>query len=560
MSSTTRVPDLAARAPQTAGVMPQGEGCEASCQASATSAPAKDFYIPAPPPSCIDPCILEANRRVEDVDYLFSVVSKTFPFFGVHSRLGYEPWTSKHEQWLKQARRAEEPRAFAAVIDGMMKALHTGHAAVLSEIVVRFYAEKDNPSMRPYQEVLSQALSSAVYWDSVLKEERRPPLKFDAYYLDGRYLLRDDLELVDGSRLPAGTQIVGIDGLSVDEYISRNQESLILREDAITGGIFAKNLLSELSEDSGVEFEVDDLGTRATVRSIDVQERSRCMTHRPSPGRYFYLDLIPGEVAYVKLDSFKSMRKEPGRAAAFERFIDEHADARAVILDLRGNTGGSSVLWSDEILGAMLSSGISTEVYYGLNANETTRDFIDAKIEPISTIFPGERAPANVFDELRRGEINALYRREEFIDGKRKRPLTAKIYMLVDRDVYSSSEMFAAWAKASGWAVIVGEQTGGDGIGVDPFPAVLPNSLMAVRFPWILGASSDGAINEQEGTIPDVVTTWQVEDWRGRCDAVQRMKKLEPEQGIWNETNARELFLKHDPDVAAALRDLRRRD
>ena len=534
----------------------------ASCPALAkeSCSKAEDFYVPAPPSVCVDPRLQDAERRVEDVDYLFSIVSKTFPFFGVHSRLGYVPWISKHELWREQARDAEEPRAFAAVIDGMMKALHSGHAAVLSEAAVRFYAGKDNPSMRPYREILSQALPSAAYWNSVLKESRRPPININAYYLDGRYLLRDDLELTDGSLLPAGTPIVGIDGLSVDEYISRNQESLILREDAVTGGVFAKNLLSELSEDSGVEFEVDDLGTRATVRSIDVQERNSCMTHRNSPGRYFYLDLIPGEVAYVKLDSFNSMRKEPDRAATFERFIEEHADDRAIILDLRGNTGGSSVLWSNEILGAMLSSAVSTEVYYGLNAHEVTRDFIDAKIEPSATIFPEELAPAGVFDELRRGEINAIYQCEGVLDGKRKTPLAAKIYMLVNRDVFSSSEMFAAWAKASGWAVIVGEQTGGDGIGVDPLPALLPNSRMAVRFPWILGASSYGAINEEQRTIPDLVTTWQIEDWRGRCDAIQKMQELDSEKGIWSEPNARELLLKHDPDVAAALRDLRRRD
>jgi C-terminal processing protease CtpA/Prc len=407
--------------------------------------------------------------------------------------------------------------------------------------------------------VLAQALPSTAYWDSVLKESRRPPLKFDAYYLDGRYLLRQDLELVDKSLLPAGTPIVGIDGLSIDEYISRNKENLILREDAVTGKVFAKNLLSELSEDSAIEFEVDDLGTRATVRSIDVQERSVCMTHRSSPGRYFYLDLIPGKVAYVKLDSFSGHRDDPGRASSFARFIDKHADARAIILDLRGNTGGDSSRWEKEILGAMLSSSVSTEVYYGLNAHEVTRDFIDAKIEPSSTIFPGKLAPAGILDELRRGEVNTIYQCEGFLEGKRKRPFAAKIYMLVNRDVFSSSEMFAAWAKASGWAVIVGEQTGGDGIGVDPLPAVLPNSKMAVRFPWILGASSDGAINEEQGTIPDLVTTWQVEDWRGRCEAIRKIQELDSDHGMWTESHAREVLLKHDPDVAAALRDLRRR-
>ncbi len=79
-----------------------------------------------------------------------------------------------------------------------------------------------------------------------------------------------------------------------------------------------------------------------------------------------------------------------------------------------------------------------------------------------------------------------------------------KIYMLVDDKVYSSAESFAAFAKATGWAQLIGTRTGGDGIGFDPVPVVLPNSGLIIRFPAEMGLNPDGSVNDEVATEPDI--------------------------------------------------------
>lgn len=79
-----------------------------------------------------------------------------------------------------------------------------------------------------------------------------------------------------------------------------------------------------------------------------------------------------------------------------------------------------------------------------------------------------------------------------------------KIYLLVDKTVYSAVEMFAAFRKDSGFATLIGENTGGDGIGVDPLLFSLPNSGMVIRYTGLLALNGDGTIHAETGIIPHV--------------------------------------------------------
>ncbi|MGG4392968.1 hypothetical protein ABEX25_01455 [Paenibacillus thiaminolyticus] len=50
----------------------------------------------------------------------------------------------------------------------------------------------------------------------------------------------------------------------------------------------------------------------------------------------------------------------------------------------------------------------------------------------------------------------------------------------------------------------MGERTGGDGIGIDPLIASLPQSGYAFRIPAVIGLTSSGVINEEWQTEPDM--------------------------------------------------------
>lgn len=84
--------------------------------------------------------------------------------------------------------------------------------------------------------------------------------------------------------------------------------------------------------------------------------------------------------------------------------------------------------------------------------------------------------------------------------------LNGKLWMLVGPKVFSSSEYAAMLCKAAKFMTLVGAATGGDGIGCDPAPVVLPNSGFVVRYSAIYCTTADGASSQEWGTEPDLAT------------------------------------------------------
>ncbi len=62
------------------------------------------------------------------------------------------------------------------------------------------------------------------------------------------------------------------------------------------------------------------------------------------------------------------------------------------------------------------------------------------------------------------------------------------------------------FSKNSNFAVLVGETTSGDGIGVNPVYIILPNSGLVVQYSPIYGVVPDGTYNEEAGTMPDIIS------------------------------------------------------
>ena len=82
----------------------------------------------------------------------------------------------------------------------------------------------------------------------------------------------------------------------------------------------------------------------------------------------------------------------------------------------------------------------------------------------------------------------------------------AKRWILIDQGVFSAADNFAAFCKKSGWATLVGETTWGDGADAfGPVMIALKNTGLLVRFSSCTSANSDGTMNAEIGTAPDIV-------------------------------------------------------
>lgn len=78
------------------------------------------------------------------------------------------------------------------------------------------------------------------------------------------------------------------------------------------------------------------------------------------------------------------------------------------------------------------------------------------------------------------------------------------MYLLVDGEVFGSAEKFAAFAKDTGFATLVGETTGG-GMSFEEIPITnIPYGGFIISYSREMVLNSDGTVNMETGTTPDV--------------------------------------------------------
>jgi hypothetical protein len=89
-----------------------------------------------------------------------------------------------------------------------------------------------------------------------------------------------------------------------------------------------------------------------------------------------------------------------------------------------------------------------------------------------------------------------------------KNAKTLKKYLLVNHVVYSSAESMAKYYKESGYAILVGSRTGGDGngIGMGPVLCMLPNSGIYFRVTTNMALDADGSADDEVKRF--LITSW----------------------------------------------------
>ena len=223
---------------------------------------------------------------------------------------------------------------------------------------------------------------------------------------------------------------------------------------------------------------------------------------KPSSAQSYYNDtlLCNGKIALMRLSSlpYEKISADSLRIASFLSTISE---ADYLIIDIQGNGGGSELYWSRLVVSRLIPKPItysSTQIVRGGEINrEYSPEFFE-KAEPLT-----EDVCRGLPDELYDGTFYMRkYSRE--IEAREPVAFRGKIFLLVDRKVFSSAGGWADFCKQTGWATVVGETTGVQGIGRDPIIISLPESGLLLRYPYCNGINADGTFNGEVGVRPDV--------------------------------------------------------
>lgn len=161
---------------------------------------------------------------------------------------------------------------------------------------------------------------------------------FGLEYIDGKAIINRRLKS-QAELFPIGTEVIAVNGLPTERYMRDSVEPYISSStDYVRKRLAAQNLLYGLI---GTSYDV-------TFRKPDGNEFSLHLTHERTADTAFFpafvntplleLKWYPGQVAYLALNSFGN----PAIDSIFDTKLPELYDAKALIIDLRNNGGGST--------------------------------------------------------------------------------------------------------------------------------------------------------------------------------------------------------------------------
>lgn len=173
-----------------------------------------------------------------------------------------------------------------------------------------------------------------------------------------------------------------------------------------------------------------------------------------------------------------------------------------IIIDITGNAGGATQYWNQVIVESL---GGDYELEYCVYAKDSP---VNKTLLSTCNFIPIEQnvneVPTPDFVN-KLGLTHYLICKESFSYPKTKWT-NAKKWVLIDNRVFSSADQFAMFCEKSNWATLVGENTFGDGDGFESEYISLKNTGLLVRFSTTCIANSEGNLNCEYGTIPDITS------------------------------------------------------
>lgn len=371
---------------------------------------------------------LTEKEKLDDFEYMYTVLKENYPYFEVNKRLNGVDWLAKKDDYINKIKATSNDKSFFNTLSSILLDLNNGHTDML---------DKNNYF---YSKSIYENNSEREAWSSQLNN----------FKTIERY-----------------------------SYI-REKENL-------------------KSSSENVKFN--------NVKTMDLKE---------------------GSIAYLAIHSLNTFNIDEDMEI-IKPYLEQIKDYNDLIIDIRGNGGGDDRYWSDNIVPMLINKPVEEKKYSAYRGGTFIEPFLKniiggyEKLEPISNIY--NENLKNLPPELKE-EFKYYSKDINNHETKNSVGFKGKIYLLVDKQVFSASEAFAVFAKNTGFATLVGEKTGGDGIGSDPVVCSLPNSGYVFRFTKEMGLVSDGSCNFERKTEPDIEVLARINEDISKDQAIQAVLNI----------------------------------
>ncbi len=211
---------------------------------------------------------------------------------------------------------------------------------------------------------------------------------------------------------------------------------------------------------------------------------------------------IDYDIAYIKLPSMNYSEELVNTLIAY---IKEAAKYENIIIDIRGNFGGSTMMVYP-FFEYLSQQDLTYSNIKLINNSRYNSNYIKTQYQGYYEEIKSIKQLDDIDDKFL-SSVDSFFRYNStiYFNEDKYTGFDGTIFIIVDENVFSASETFTAISKRSGFATIVGKSaTRGDGMNTDPNLFMLPNSHILVRYNESFALNADGSANIEMGTSVDL--------------------------------------------------------
>lgn len=310
--------------------------------------------------------------------------------------------------------------------------------------------------------------------------------KIPLRYTDGKYYtLFDYADTLGRTLVQRGTRVTHVSGIPIDTYMAQGNRRMqnSTRWDFERGKFWSPDLNDPRTLALAPDFTLTLKQRRHKTVRMDELKRVAAAGERTGYEDFKTYYWTEDSVLYIRLP-----RMDQGRIGWMKEELAKHREAPVahVVVDVRGNGGGSDALWYtllegliDRPVAAPIRLAFMNEENISYFSKEYTREVIGPDTFFVVTDKDNAIVPAG--HSLR---------------------YSGPIHVLFNEGCFSSTLSLLSICRASDRLVAVGSPSGFlAGIGVTPMPVSLPNNHLRFRFPMcveITGGTDPQSIYRQD--------------------------------------------------------------
>lgn len=455
---------------------------------------------------------LTAEDKEEDFLYLYNSLKNGCPQAGI--KVNEKSVLDRKDELLEAVKNTENNLDFYCIMNAIISNIPSCHTNIVTNAdMFKLFSEAFNAQ----NVILAENTSSyAAYWDGFYQENHVEPdisTHVEFFYIGGKYIYSPAYSCL--SEEYTGSELVSVNGVPADEYAVEKLYPSIIRYDACNKK-WCRNR-ADFNTVSGEKAEVKIKKSDGTEEVLnlyfDITDSAKFLMNYASvqmPEIYgeCYSFEVHDNICYLKLNSFMN-----DSIYEIESKLAELDENVPLIIDIRDNEGGMTATVTDYFYPLLYN----TPVEFGQSIYAKKHGEISKPIYSVLWVLVNKVKIVN--GKKVNAPIDGSYYEwatKNYVQGG-ENP-TRDIYILIGKNSFSASDMFARMAKGKERTLLIGTNTGGESAVSNYYMDIMPNSRLAYLYTPSFSINADGENNAIYGTAPDIYKELTAENYLLRCE------------------------------------------